>query len=220
MVADLSSQESIRNLVDEFRRSYSSLHVLLNCAGIILYKRELTLDSIERVFATDYLSHFYLTNLLLDLIIKSAPSRVITVAGNPLYIKRVPIYFDDLQLERGFTWIRAARQALAARVVFTYELSRRLSGTGVTVNAFHPGLVKTNVHRNLPWYIKIPFGLLQPFLSMSCETGVYLASSPEVEGITGKIFVRKKPIEFKPLWYTPHVGSRLWEISEKLTGLK
>jgi len=217
MIADLSSKDSIRKLADEFRDKYSSLHVLLNCAGIILFKRELTQDGIERVFATDYLSHFFLTNLLLDLLKKSAPSRVITVGGNPDYIRNTSISFDDLQLEKGFTWMRAARQAFAARVVFTYELARRLGGTGVTANTFHPGLIRTKIHRNLPWYMRLPVNLFQPFLSRSCETGVYLASSPEVEGITGRFFVRKKPIEFKPPWYTPEVGLRLWEISEKLT---
>ncbi|MGQ9616409.1 MAG: SDR family NAD(P)-dependent oxidoreductase [Spirochaetota bacterium] len=220
VLADLSHQDSIRKLVDEFKRKYSSLHVLLNCAGVILYKRELTRDGIERVFATDYLAHFFLTNLLVDLLKKSAPSRVITVGGNPLYIRNVSISLDDLQLERGYTWMRSARQAFAARVVFTYELARRLYGTGVTANAFHPGFIRTNIHRSLPWYMRLPLNLLKPLLSGSCETGVYLASSPEVEGITGRLFVRKRPIEFKPPWYTPEVGLRLWEISEKLAGLK
>lgn len=220
MSADLSSRDAIRKLADDFRRKYSSLHVLLNCAGIILYKREVTRDGIERVFAIDYLAHFLLTNLLVDLLKKSAPSRVITVGGNPLYIRNASISLNDLQLERGYRWMRAARQAFAARVVFTYELARRLSGTKVTANAFHPGFIRTNIHHSLPWYMRLPLNLLQPLLSRSCETGVYLASSPEVEGITGRVFVKKKPIEFEPSWYTPEVGLVLWEISEKLTGLK
>lgn len=220
MLADLSAQESIRRFADDFKRSQSSLHVLSNNAGIMLFERQLTPDGIEKVFATDYLSHFLLTNLLLDLLKASAPSRIITVAGNPRHVRRARIDFDDIQLERGFTWVRAAVRAFLARVVFTFELARRITGSGVTANAFDPGLVRTYIHRSLPWYMRIPVSLMQPLLSGRCETSVYLASSPEVETITGKLFVNRRAVDYQPVGYSPGVGRRLWEISEELTGLR
>ena len=220
MLADLSIQNSIRQFAETFQHKYSALHVLSNNAGILSMKRKLTADEIESTFAVDYLSHFLLTNLLLDLLKSSQPSRIITVAGGPSILKKTKINFDDIQFENKYNGIKTAVQAALARVIFTYELAKRLTGTGVTANVFHPGLVQSNLTRNVPLFGKFFSKLSRPFLSSECKTGLYLAVSSEVENITGRYFVRKKQITILPDDDFHSNAERLWEISESLTSKK
>lgn len=139
LVADLSLQLSIRKASEEFKRKYSDLHVLGNLGGASYWEKQLTQEGVERMFAVNVLSHFLLTNELLDILKKSRPSRVVTVAGNPAFLKNPNIHFEDLQLVNHFSGMRALSQTLIARTYFAFELARRLEGTGVSSFAFHPG---------------------------------------------------------------------------------
>ena len=216
MYSDLSNQESIRNFVSDFRKRFNYLNILANNAGIIHLKREETVDGIEKTLAVDYLSHFMLSNLLLDLLKKGSPSRIITVAGNPGLIRLVRIDFEDIQMRKGYNGIKAAIQAAHARVIFSMELAKRLAGTGITSNTFQPGLVRTGMGNYQPSLIRFAAGLVQPLLSEECKTAVYLTTSDEVENLTGKFFKKSKPVKFS---YTNETGARLWKLSENLTGI-
>src|SRR5258707_9803495 len=141
MTADLSSMAEVRRLAKEFKAKYNALHVLVNNAGAIFLSRQLSPDGYEMTFALNHLSYFLLTNLLLDLIKASAPARIVNVSSDSH--ERAHINFDDLQSTKGYTGIGAYGQSKLANIMFTYELARRLSETGVTVNAVHPGFVRS-----------------------------------------------------------------------------
>jgi NAD(P)-dependent dehydrogenase (short-subunit alcohol dehydrogenase family) len=223
LVADLSSQEAIRRLASEYKSKYHQLHVLVNNAGVYYTKRHVTVDGLEAMFAVNYLARFLLTNLLLDIIKSSAPARVINVAG--AYHAKGKITFDDLQGEKDFDGQRANHQSKLADVLFTYELARRLEGTGVTVNCLHPGMVATNLidkDKDFPVFFKYLYKLSRPLLKSpdkGAETTLYLASSLEVEGITGRYFINKKISPSSPASHDPQLAQRLWAISEKLAKL-
>ncbi len=218
LLCDLSSQEQIRKLVNEFKQKYQNLHVLINNAGVMLKKREISVNGIEMNFAVHVLAPFLLTNLLLDVLKKSAPSRIINVASAAH--KRAKIDFDDLQSEnkkyRLFTVYGVSK---LAEILFTYELSRRLEGTGVTANAVHPGVVNTNLGRDQSnfsqWFARKFFKSPEE----GAETSIYLASSPEVEGITGKYFSNKQPKESSEESYNEEYAKKLWKIVAEMTGL-
>jgi len=215
--ADLSEWASIRRAVEQFKERYESLEVLMNCAGVLYLKRTVSIEGAEMTLAVEFLGHFLLTNLLLDVLKQSAPARVLTVTGNAGPLRFARIHFDDLQLESGYNPVRAKLQAELAKSMFTLELARRLEGTGVTANAFHPGLIHSRIIRNLPWYLRIPGALGMAFLSKETGTGLYLASSPDVEGVSGRFFERvarekKVPLDFEE-------ARRLWTVAESLTGL-
>lgn len=224
LLADLSSQAEVRQLAQEFRSRYSHLHVLVNNAGVALSKRQVTKDGIETVFAVNYLAPFLLTSLLLDMLKASAPARVVNVAGD--YHRKATINFDDLQSEKDYNGIRANNQAKLAMVLFTYELARQLDGTGVTVNCLHPGAVGTGAplkDPDLSKFGRFMYMLVKPFFlnpEKGAETSVYLASSPEVEGVTGKYFIRKRAVASSPESYDLEVARHLWKISVQLTGVE
>ena len=223
VIADLSSQAAIRSLADEYRAKYEHLHVLVNNAGVYYTKRHVTVNGLEAMFAVNYLARFLLTNLLLDVLKKSAPARVINVAG--AYHAKGKIDFDDLQGERGFDGQRANHQSKLADVLFTYELGRRLEGTGVTVNCMHPGMVATSLvdkDKDFPKLFKYLYRLSKPLMkspAKGADTILYLASSPEVEGITGQYFVNKRVAQSSPESHDVQVAQRLWEVSAQLASL-
>jgi len=220
MMADLSSQGSIRKLVKDFMNKYQKLHVLVNNAGVFLAKRTLTKDGIEMTFAVNHLAPFLLTNLLLDLLKSSAPSRIVNVSSVAHY--RGHINFDDLQGEESYSGIRAYNQSKLANVLFTYELAKRLTGNCITVNCLHPGAVATNLVRRNSGIYGAVWKMISPFM-LSPEKGaracVYLASSPEVEGVTGKYFVKETAVISSKESYDETVSQRLWEKSMQLTRL-
>jgi retinol dehydrogenase-14 len=222
-VADLSSQESIRALVRQYVDKYKQLHVLINNAGVYFTKRHVTADGVETVFAVNYLAPFLLTNLLLDTLKRSTPSRIINVAG--AHHSKGKINFDDLQGAQDFDGSRAIAQSKLALVLYTYELARRLEGTGVTVNCSDPGMVATNLtdkDKDFPKFFKYMFKLIKPFLKSpanGAETSIYLALSPETEGITGQYFANKKISKSSPASYDIDTARRLWDISLILAGL-
>lgn len=221
MLADLSSLDQIRGLAEQFRAKHKLLHVLINNAGATFSKRRETVDGFEMTWATNYLSHFLLTNLLLDLLKASAPSRIVNVSSG--LHGRARLDFDDLQLKRNYSMYRAYDNSKLAIILFTYELARRLAGTGVTANALGPGLVKTNLGKNDDRLTRLAKGFADLF-ALSAEEGartsVYLASSPEVEGVTGKYFKKGREVRSSDASYDVEVARRLWAISDEQTGLK
>jgi NAD(P)-dependent dehydrogenase (short-subunit alcohol dehydrogenase family) len=220
LIADLSSQKEIRLLADKIRKKYPKIHVLINNAGAVHDKRTETVDKIETTFATNHLAYFLLTSLLLDNL-KSAPkARIINLASEAQRTGK--INFDDLNLKSDFSAIKSYSQSKLANVIFTYELARRLKDTNVTANCVHPGLVRTNFGKDLNGVFKGIIVLMKPFMRKSekgAETVVWLASSPNVEGITGKYFTDKKEIKSNEMSYDPEVAKQLWLVSEKMTGL-
>lgn len=220
MRADLSSMAEVRRLAAEIRDKVPRLDVLINNAGTIVGGRRLTVDGYEYTFALDHLSPFLLTNLLLSLLIASAPSRVVTVSSSAHRFGR--IHFDDLMLEKGYTAFRAYSQAKLANVLFSYELARRLRGTGVTANCLDPGPVRTRFGNEASGLLHIGLVAVRPFeLSpdRGARTSIYLASSSEVDDVTGRHFVRRRPHRSSPATYDEGAAKRLWDISARLTGL-
>jgi NAD(P)-dependent dehydrogenase (short-subunit alcohol dehydrogenase family) len=221
LIADLSSSRDVYALAEQVRQRFAKLHVLINNAGVYLRKRQVTKDGFEQTFAVNYLAPFLLTNLLLELLIASTPARIINVAG--AYHRRGTIHFNDLQLTQGYTGTIANNQSQLARVLFTYELARRLENTDVTANCLHPGSVRTDIMRDMPKPVRLLADtLLCPFFKspeQGAETILYLATSPEVETVSGRYFVNKRPVLSFGDSYNSELAKRLWTMSEWLTGL-
>src|ERR671921_931568 len=220
LLADLSSRESIHQLAKKFLDSYESLDILINNAGVFLSRRLTTVDGIEYTLAVNHLAPFLLTNLLFEKIKASNPSRIITtssVAHRGAYIN-----FDDLQFERvRYNGLEAYRQSKLANILFTKELERRSKASGVTSNCFHPGGVRTNLVQNSPWYYRLIWAIISPFLvspKKGADTAIYLASSPKLDEISGKYFVNRKPVGLSEPADDYDAAARLWKISEELTG--
>jgi NAD(P)-dependent dehydrogenase (short-subunit alcohol dehydrogenase family) len=216
--ADMGDFPSVRRLAAQFRERCSSLHVLSLNAAALTWRRAVTPAGHERIFATNYLGQFLLVNLLLDLLRASAPARVIAVSGVPGSIRGVRLDWGNLMLETGFSPLRATGRAALAKVLFTFELARRLEGSGVTANTFHPGLVRSGLPAHLPWLLRIPASILVLLLPRQSRTGIYLATSPAVEGVSGRFFVGRKPVPFAPGFDMAEAGRRLWSESGRLTG--
>jgi NAD(P)-dependent dehydrogenase (short-subunit alcohol dehydrogenase family) len=223
LLADLSSQGEIRKLAEEIEARYPMLHVLVNNAGIASIKRSVTVDGIERVFAVNYLAPFLLTNLLLERLKSSAPARVVNVAGD--FHRKATIQFDDLMSEKEYDGTKANNQAKLALILFTYELARRLDGTGVTANCLHPGAVATDgplKDPDLSSFSRFMYKLIRLFFASpekGAQTSIYLSTSPEVEKVSGKYFIKKTPVASSPESYEGEIARRLWKVSEELTGL-
>ncbi len=222
LVADLSSLADIRRLADEYRQKYSRLDVLVNNAGGIFANRQLTADGYERTFALNHLAYFLLTNLLLDMLKASAPARIINVSSRSHL--GAALNFDDLQNQQhyGIGGGQAYGQSKLANVLFTYELARRLAGSGVTVNAVHPGAVATGFGENNAGAMRFAMRVFHLFAltpEQGADTIVYLASSPDVEGVTGKYWVNRKPMSSSPASYDEAAQKRLWAASAQMTGL-
>ena len=217
LLIDLASQRSVREAVEEFKNRYYHLDVLINNAGVFLPNRELTEDGIEKNFATNYLGHFLLTHLLLDTLKASAPSRIICVASKHTGIK---MNLEDLMLEKKFSTMAAVGPTKLGLVIFAKELSKRLINTGVTINSLHPGLTKTDLLKDTGFMLRLIFKLLpKGSPEKGAETSVYLASSPEVEHISGKFFSDKKEIATSAGANDEALNKRFYELSLKLAHL-
>jgi NAD(P)-dependent dehydrogenase (short-subunit alcohol dehydrogenase family) len=231
---DLADQTSIRSAVAAFRARHDALHVLVNNAGLHVPERRLTRDGVEMNLAVNHLGWFLLTNLLLDVLRASAPARVVNVASQAMADARpvtlvgkprpVGLHLDDLQAERDFAPMPVYGRAKLAMVMGTYTLARRLEGTGVTVNALHPGLVATGIIRG--------FGVPRPVLPLlerwtrlvlaspevGARTTISLATSPNLAGVTGQYFIDGRPARSPDISYDRHLQNALWQASEELTG--
>ncbi len=221
LIADLSSQRAIRQVAEEFCRRYERLDALVNNAGTILGTRRVTEDGLEATFALNHLSYFLLTNLLIEVLKASTPSRIVNV-GSASH-ERATIDFDELQSESRYDCRRAYAVSKLANVLFTYELARRLEGTGVTANCVHPGSVATTINKEAEPWVRLAWTLMRPVLltpERGSETVIHLASSPELEGMTGKYFIKKTPVPSSAESYSLDAARRLWEVSADLTKLK
>ena len=220
MVCDLSSQDSVRELAHDFKGRYKRLDVLVNNAGVFLPKRIQTVDGLESTFATNHLGHFLLTNLLLDLLKKCAPSRIINLTSSAH--RGTEMTFDDLQGEKKYSGYHAYSQSKLANVLFTYQLAKMLEGTGVTVNCLHPGVVRTGFGKDQGGLMNILVHIGSPFMmspERAAKAAVYLAASPEVDGVTGKHFSKGKEERSSNESYDNSSAERLWNVSAELTKL-
>ena len=220
LLADLSSQQEIRRLASEFKSRYTRLDILLNNAGAMFMQRQVSVDGIEMTFAVNHLAYFLLTNLLLDTIKASAPARIINVSSNAH--TRAKIEFDNLQGERSYSPAAYGNSKLA-NILFTIELARRLQGTGVTVNALHPGFVNTGFGKNNSGFLFKILAAVVPLIARSPEKGaktsIYLASSPAVQNVTGKYFVDSKVAQAAPQAADTAVARKLWDVSAAMVRL-
>jgi NAD(P)-dependent dehydrogenase (short-subunit alcohol dehydrogenase family) len=222
MLADLTSLASVRKLAQDFQARYSRLDVLLNNAGLILDRRKVTTDGFEATFATNHLAHFLLTNLLLDMLKSSGTARVVNVSSEGHRFVSLG-FLDDLQAERGsYSGTTVYSSSKLANILFSRALAKRLTGTKVTSNSLHPGVVRTGFGHNSEGFFKHLVKLASPFM-LSAEggarTSVYLASSPEVEGVTAKYFARCKVARESKAAQDDAAAERLWQKSVELTGV-
>lgn len=223
--ADLSSLKDIHKAARDFLNQYERLDVLLNNAGAVFLSRKESVDGYEMTFALNHLNYFLLSNLLLDVLKKTAreqgEARIINVSSNAHV--RGHINFDDLQHKKSFSGMFAYSDSKLMNIVFTYELARRLEGTGVTANTLHPGFVNTGFGHNNGSLIAAGMSLVQKLVAISpekgAETSIYLASSPELKGVTGKYWVNKQETASIKASYDVEAQKRLWEISEELCAL-
>jgi retinol dehydrogenase-14 len=221
VLADLSVQAEVRRLADEFRERHDSLDVLVNNAGLVQSERTETPDGMETTLAVNHLAPFLLTNLLLDLLKKSAPSRVVTVSSEAQ--RWGDMDFDDLQSRRKYEGMPVYGMTKLANIMFTYELAERLEGTEVKATCVHPGAVNTRFGTNNGGPMTLLFRIFKPFMrtpEQGADTVIYLASSWEVEGVSGRYYSDRKWIEPKKFALDPEARRKLWEASEELTGLK
>ena len=224
MHADLSSQKDIRRLTEQFKSNYQQLDVLVNNAGGKFLSRQETVDGYEMTFALNHLAYFLLTNLLIDPLKASGKARIINVSSGA-HSGCSKINFDDLQFKDGYVGKKAYEQSKLANILFTYELARRLKGTGITVNAVHPGGVITNFCKNngwVSWAKHVTAHLLARNLvgpAEGAKTSIYLATSADIEGLSGKYFSNLKEVRSSDASYDEDAARRLWNVSLELTGL-
>ena len=220
-VADMSSQAEVRRLADEVLAAYPRLDVLVNNVGGFWSHRHVTADGLEHTFALNHLAPFLLTSLLAERLIVSAPARVVTVSSGAQSMGKID--FDDLMGERKYSGQTAYNQSKLANVMFTYELARRFEGTGVTATVLHPGMTNTAFSAEDPSRAFAPLvAVLRPFMrspEKGAETPVFLASSPEAEGITGQYFANRAPKTSNKSSYDNEAAARLWRVSADLVGL-
>src|SRR5690242_6754155 len=221
LIADLSVQAQVRRAAEEFRARHDRLHVLVNNAGAVFFgRRRESADGIEMTFALNHLAPFLLTNLLLETLKASAPARVVTVASAVHAGAHIP--FDDVQHRRRYLAFGVYGETKLANILFTYELARQLDGTGVTANALHPGFVASNFGHGETRLWDLAFTLGRPFAisaERGAQTSIYLATSPEVEGVSGRYFANRRPVRSSRASYDREAARRLWQVSGQLTAL-
>lgn len=225
LIADLSSQASVRNVANEFLSNEDRLDILLNNAGAIFSKeRKESEDGIEMTFALNHLSYFSLTLLLLDALFASAPSRIVNVASDGYSMGGDQFRFDDFNAEKDYSLVRQYGQSKLANILFTRELAQRLTGTGVTVNsASPPGLTATGFGQGVHPLMKFALYFLRPFVNSTksgAESQLMLCTSPELSTVSGKHFTGLKEAELLPEACNDPDAAALWQLSEKLTGIR
>jgi NAD(P)-dependent dehydrogenase (short-subunit alcohol dehydrogenase family) len=215
LVADFASLADVRRAAAEFRASHKRLDVLVNNAGLIVPERHLTLDGIEETFGVNHLAPFLLTNELLDLLKASAPARIVNLSSEAH--RGAKMHWEDLQFTSArYKSFRAYGQSKLANILFTYELARRLEGTGVTANAVHPGVVASGFGQTYPGALSFLVKVARPFLLTNEEgarTSVHVASSPEAEGVTGKYVAKCRPVRSNAVSYDEASQRKLWSLS-------
>lgn len=223
LVADLSVQSQVRLLAESFKQKYTRLDVLLNNAGAFFARREVSADGIEMTWALNHLNYFLLTDALLDILKASAPARIVNVSSDA-HTGAKKINFEDVEFKTGYSGWSAYGHSKLANVMFTYELARRLEGTRVTANVLHPGFVATGFGHNNGSLVRAGMNVVQKIAAkkpaQGAATSVYLASSPEVEGVSGHYFVDSRATRSNEASYDVNAQQRLWELSEQMVGAK
>ncbi len=221
LLADLSAQKDIHNLVEQFKRQYNHLDVLVNNAGASFRVYQESIDGIEMTFALNHLGYFLLTNLLLDSLKSSSSSRIVIVSSEEH--KRVKLDFNDIEGKQNYKSHRLYKQSKLTNLLFIYELARKLEGTGVTVNAVTPGLVKTKLGLEEGGFASFMKRFINLIAGKSPEEGaqaiIYVATAPEVAGISGKYIKKNQIVPSSKDSYDDTAAKRLWDISVELTGL-
>jgi NAD(P)-dependent dehydrogenase (short-subunit alcohol dehydrogenase family) len=211
----LASFASIRECCTEFLKKYDALHVLINNAGIVEYHRRESKDGVENTFTTNYLAPFLMTNLLLDVLKKSAPARIINLTSG---LHSGTIRFDDLEFKQDFSGMKVYGHSKLAIILFTRLLAAQLKGTGITVNCVNPGMSATNLGRDAGWFSAGFFKLFGKEPSIAAQTSIYLASSSDVVTISGEYFEKKTVKQINKETYDMEVAKKLWDISKKYVG--
>ena len=225
LTADLSDMGQVKQLAEQFQDKYDGLDILIDNAGAIFLRRHISRQGYERTFATNHLSYFLLSNLLLPTLEKTAAKtglgRIINVSSEAH--RNAIINFNDLQSLRQYRWMRVYGMTKLANLLFTFELDRRIKGRGVTVNALHPGLVRTFIGVNHNPLTRILYRLvIHPFAiptEEGAQTSIYLASSPEVNQVSGAYFIKCNPVRASQSAYDPQIARRLWDMSSELVKL-
>ena len=221
LLCDFGVQDDVRRLASEVHAKHPRLHVLVNNAGSVSAARKVTADGLEQTFAVNHLGYFLLTNLLVDLLERSAPSRVVNVSS--VAHRRGDLDFENLQFERGgYAIMKAYSRSKLANVLFTSELARRLAGRGVTVNAIHPGAVATNIWSRAPWFARPLLAVAKRFMLSPDDAAraiVRLAADPDVEGRSGGYYERFERVRPSRLAEDVALAGRLWNVSARLVRL-
>ena len=217
LIADLSIQSEIRKTAGELNKKYQSISLLINNAGLAVTRRTLSPDGIEMTFAVNHLAYFLFTSLLLDALKAGAPSRIINVSSEAH--RNVLLDFDDLQLEKRYGGFRSYSLSKLCNILFTYELARRLEGSGVTVNALHPGYLNTGIFRDAPSFLRFLVKLTAGPAERGGRAIVHLATAPELSGVTAKYFNGLKEAPSSAVSYDRASSERLWQISSELVRL-
>ena len=217
-VANLASQAAVRALAADLNTNLPRIDVLINNAGAVFWKRTLSPDKIEMTWALNHLAYMLLTDSLMERLKAAPAARIINVSSDAHRMGK--IHFDDLQYERKYVPFGAYSQSKLANVMYTYELARRLAGTSITANTLHPGLVATRFGSGQPGFISWGYSLMTRIIGIGtregAETTIYLAKSPQVEGVSGKYFYKCKEKKSSPASYDAAAGKRLWDISEQM----
>jgi NAD(P)-dependent dehydrogenase (short-subunit alcohol dehydrogenase family) len=220
VLADLASLAEIRRLAQELLAACPQIHVLVNNAGVVNLERRVTVDGFEETFAVNHLAYYALTNLLLDRLLASAPARIVNVASDAHRFG--PLDPDDLHSEKSYRAMRVYGRSKTANILFTVELARRLQGTGVTVNAVHPGPVASRLGKNNGLLGRAVTSLLAPFFlspERGARTSVHVATAEELTGVSGRYFAKSREARPTAAAQDPALAKRLWDESARLTGI-
>lgn len=223
LTADLSLIKSTHQLSEQFKQQHDQLHGLINSAGAWYFRKEITNEGLDKSFAVNYLSHFALTNDLLDLLKATNDARIVTVGGAPRFLKKPKIDLNDLQLAKSYGFMKAVSLAMYARFYFSFELADRLKNTSASSIVFHPGFVKSNLGKDTaPWYFKLMFSLSPSVRNApeTCDSGVYVAAKENAKSINGKFIDDKKEIIELRNNFDKSIGQKLWTLSEELIALQ
>jgi NAD(P)-dependent dehydrogenase (short-subunit alcohol dehydrogenase family) len=218
IVGDMGSQKDIRRVARDVLAAHEKLDVLMNNAGVIIPTRHTTVDGIEETFAINHLGYFLLTTLLLDLLKKSAPARIVSVSSEAH--RSATMHWDDVQFSNRYRPVEAYGQSKLCNILFTKELAKRLEGTNVTANAAHPGPIATGFGHTYGGFGAFVATLAKPFLKtpeQGARTQIWLASASELEGVTGKYFAKCKEKTPNQAAQEPAAPARLWKLSEEMT---
>jgi len=222
LIADMSSMAGVRSFAEQILNQYSRLDILVNNVGGLFLTRQISEDGYEKTFALNHLSYFLLTELLKDLLIASAPARIVNVSSTAHQNSQID--FEDLHSTRRYRGMTAYGQSKLANLLFTYELARRLADTGVTANALHPGFVRTalGMKNSNPVLAALIWLVFRAGMSpeRGARTSLLLASSPELEEVTGKYYSAGNQVRSSRMSYDKAAAARLWDLSEELTGLR